>query len=79
MVIQWKMRVSRKAAKAQRKRDELREPTLCVSAPLREILLFLPEVKAVPSPISTDTCLADIHSWQRFGPTLISPHENDHR
>jgi hypothetical protein len=44
MVIQWQMRVSRKAAKAQRKRDELREPTLCVSAPLREILLYLPEV-----------------------------------
>ena len=34
-----KKRVSRKAAKAQRKRDELRESKLCVSAPLREVLL----------------------------------------
>ena len=36
---------SRKAAKAQRKREiESREPTLCVSAPLREVLLCLSEV-----------------------------------
>jgi hypothetical protein len=46
MIIHWKKRVSRKAAKAQAKEEEneLRQSKLCVSAPLREILLDLPEV-----------------------------------
>ena len=45
LMIHWKKRVSRKAAKAQKEEwNKSREPILCVSAPLREILLCVPEV-----------------------------------